>query len=340
MHSAPRHVRIGPMNNHARRREAVFVVGSGRSGTSTVAGILRRLGLHVPEPEVAADESNPRGFNEPRWMVDLHDSVLRRAGVAVADARPQAAADVDRVTSTLSTAATASVWLDEQFRTADHLVLKDPRLIWFINPWRRAAGASGAHASFVTMLRSPAEVTGSKSAYYGPQQAADGIAMWVNGMLHTELATRGVPRAFVRYDELLTDWRAPICQAARTLGIEHALRDDSEALASVDTFVDPRLHRVSATWQDLDIPDYLRDVAERTWNHLTALTDAEEDTVAGFATADDLRAEFAATHERLEAASTYRRTRKLVPRRALALIPPHLRSRLGRAARQIIEDRV
>ncbi|GAA1860007.1 sulfotransferase family protein [Myceligenerans crystallogenes] len=328
------------MNSRKRRREAVFVVGSGRSGTSTITGILRRLGLHVPAPEVPADPSNPRGFNEPQWMVDTHDAVLRRAGVAVADPRPGAASDVARVASEISTAATAAVWLDEQFRRADHLVLKDPRLIWFIGPWRQAAGAAGAHASFVTMLRSPAEVTGSKSAYYGPQQAADGIAMWVNGMLRTEHATRGVPRAFVRYDELLAGWRGPITRTATTLGIEHAVRDDDAAHRAVDEFVDPRLHRVSAGWEDLEIPDYLRDVAERTWAHLTSLTGAGDDTIAGYATADELREQFADAHARLEEASAYRRTRKLVPRRALAMIPPRLRSRLGRAARQIIEDRV
>ena len=33
------------------KRRIVFVVGSGRSGTSTVSGALQGLGLHVPQPE-------------------------------------------------------------------------------------------------------------------------------------------------------------------------------------------------------------------------------------------------------------------------------------------------
>ncbi|MGV3563813.1 MAG: hypothetical protein ACO1ON_11075, partial [Nocardioides sp.] len=32
-----------------------FVVGSGRSGTSTLSGSLQALGMHVPQPEVVAD---------------------------------------------------------------------------------------------------------------------------------------------------------------------------------------------------------------------------------------------------------------------------------------------
>ena len=60
-------------------RRVVFVVGSGRSGTSTMAGTLRTLGLHVPQPEVVADATNPKGFGEPRWVVDLHPELLRAA---------------------------------------------------------------------------------------------------------------------------------------------------------------------------------------------------------------------------------------------------------------------
>ena len=73
------------------RRRVVFVVGSGRSGTSTMAGTLRTLGLLVPQPEVVADATNPKGFGEPRWVVDLHHELLQRSNVQVSDARPRAA---------------------------------------------------------------------------------------------------------------------------------------------------------------------------------------------------------------------------------------------------------
>ena len=52
---------------------AVLVVGAGRSGTSTIAGVLRRLGLHVPQPEVMSDDTNPKGFGEPQWAVTFHE---------------------------------------------------------------------------------------------------------------------------------------------------------------------------------------------------------------------------------------------------------------------------
>src|SRR5262245_1295555 len=53
-------------------RRLMLVVGSGRSGTSLFTGVMQRLGFYVPEPEVVADETNPTGFGEPQWVVDLH----------------------------------------------------------------------------------------------------------------------------------------------------------------------------------------------------------------------------------------------------------------------------
>ena len=60
-------------------RRLLLVVGVGRSGTSLMAGILCQLGFHIPQPEVKADETNPRGFGEPRWVVDFHTRLLQQA---------------------------------------------------------------------------------------------------------------------------------------------------------------------------------------------------------------------------------------------------------------------
>ena len=68
----------------------VLVVGVGRSGTSLFAGILGQLGFHIPQPEVEADDTNPRGFSEPRWVVDFHTRLMRARRVTVNDARPAA----------------------------------------------------------------------------------------------------------------------------------------------------------------------------------------------------------------------------------------------------------
>jgi hypothetical protein len=71
-------------------RALVLVVGVGRSGTSLLAGILGQLGFHIPRPEVKANSTNPRGFGEPRWVVDFHAALLRSQRITVNDSRPAA----------------------------------------------------------------------------------------------------------------------------------------------------------------------------------------------------------------------------------------------------------
>ena len=116
--TTPRWSRVRPWSRRPKRR-VVFVVGSGRSGTSTMSGALQTLGMHVPQPEVVADETNPKGFGEPQWVVDLHTELLQRCNVAVSDARPAAwfeagkLANIERLRTRLHT------WLEEQFAEAD-----------------------------------------------------------------------------------------------------------------------------------------------------------------------------------------------------------------------------
>ena len=58
-------------------------------------------------------------------------------------------------------------------------------------------------------------MVGSKDHYYKAAKAGDtprhaqtrGTAGWINMALHTEYSTRDARRTFVRYDDLLDDWR-------------------------------------------------------------------------------------------------------------------------------------
>jgi hypothetical protein len=131
-------------------RSLVLVAGSGRSGTSLFTGILQRLGFHVPQPEVTPDETNPRGFAESRWVVDFHTRMLKRAGVRVSDARPAAWGLVADVAVQDEHIKELRSWLKEQLDESDHLIIKDPRLSWFLPLWRRCAEDLGPSSSYAT----------------------------------------------------------------------------------------------------------------------------------------------------------------------------------------------
>ena len=230
----------GPLPDRVRRmssRRVVFVVGSGRSGTSTMSGTLQTLGLHVPQPEVAADATNPKGFGEPQWVVDLHTELLARSNVQVSDARPRAWLDAGRLSGDHATRERVTAWLESQFAEGDELVVKDPRASWFLGLWRACADRCDATSSYITMLRPVTEVVGSKKQYYDQRQGdVTRTAAWVNMMLHTERATRGEQRRFVRYADLLADWTQPVFAIGEAFdlhAVKTAMANDIAAGAQV-----------------------------------------------------------------------------------------------------------
>lgn len=271
-------------------RRVVFVVGSGRSGTSTMSGTLQTLGLHVPQPEVVADATNPKGFGEPQWVVDLHSELLARSGVQVSDARPRAWLEAGKVSADHATRERVSEWLESQFVEGDELVIKDPRAAWFLGLWRATAVRCDATPSYVTMLRPVTEVVGSKKQYYDQRQGdVTRTAAWVNMMLHTERATRGESRRFVRYADLLADWTQPVFALGEAFDLQAVKTAMANDIAQVHKFIDPSLRRVTLTWDDVAVPTPLRELAEETWQTLNGLADEGGDTTAAHAHSDQLR---------------------------------------------------
>ncbi|MGI8646038.1 MAG: sulfotransferase family protein [Nocardioides sp.] len=294
----------GPPDPAGYPRRVLFVAGAGRSGTSTLAVLLQIMGLHVPRPEVAADASNPKGFGEPRWVVDHHDRLLAEVGVAVGDARPQAWFETGRIAARDEERARVATWLDGHFSESQELVVKDPRLSWFLGLWRIAAERAQATPVFATMLRPPAEVAGSRERYYNNKLGAAHLtASWVNMLLHTELATRESSRVFVRYADLLDDWVRTTQHVGETLDLRHVRDARSEAIRDGHRFIDPSLRRITATLDDLELPAALRELTAETWTTLDAMADPGGDTAERRTTLDQLLTSYIDLYAEAEAIS-------------------------------------
>src|SRR3954469_16128465 len=94
-------------------RRIVFVLGPGRSGTSTMAGTLAMSGFDVPKA-IAGKESNPSGFYEPRWVVNFHRDLLQKADVRTLDADPDALEQIAPLLDDSQVRAELRTWLGER----------------------------------------------------------------------------------------------------------------------------------------------------------------------------------------------------------------------------------
>jgi hypothetical protein len=333
------------------RRTLLLVAGSGRSGTSLFSGLLQRLGFYVPQPEVPADDTNPRGFAESQWVVDFHSRWLRRAGVQPSDARPGAWSLVAETTLDERIVREVASWLGKHYHQADHIVIKDPRLLWFLPLWRRAAEKAGVAPKVASVLRHPAAVVESKQRSYGAWQGEVArTAGWINQMLFTERSTRGMPRVFVRYEDLLNDWPRVVGRAADVLDLSVVADAPTSKLRDAHAFLDQGLVRSRTDWpDDLGIPAAVHAQAQEVWELMTRL--ADEDRGALNDKLDAARAQYIDFYTEAEmiahssimaawqasppmsrraATSAVRLISKSVPQRYKHRIPPRWRTRILR----------
>jgi hypothetical protein len=249
------------------RKSLILVAGVGRSGTSAFTSAMAELGFVVPQPEVRAKSSNPRGFGEPRWVVQFHRQLLKEQRVRVSDERPRAWQLMTEAAADNETRERLTVWLGRQFASADRVIIKDPRIVWFLSAWNEVSSRLGVRTAYATLLRPPAEVVSSHGRWYGAGRSEDlRLAGWVNVMLGTEKATRRSPHAFVGYADLLTDWRTEIQRT--TAQIDEPIAITPQAAAAVDKVIDPSLHRERTDLADLDVSPELADLAARVWDAL------------------------------------------------------------------------
>ncbi len=292
-----------PSSSLTRVSKLVIVTGSGRSGTSSVAGTLKRLGLVVPQPEVEADERNPRGYYEPLWVADFHKYFLNDIPVRTIDSRPDAGQiAMDHVTPELEDQ--LRDWLAAELAQQPDdavLAIKETRAYWVYPLWLRVAAELGVEVTSLTMLRHPTQVVRSRDAAYLTEQSdafrrqreTTNVAAWMNSVFETERGTRGDPRAFVPYEDLIGDWRSATARAGRQLGVD--LEVDAGP-HPVDDFLTTSLNRSGAVWDGLMVAPNLIEMAEETWLHAGTLVE-DPGNEAAMAGLDRLRAAYVELYE-------------------------------------------
>jgi hypothetical protein len=69
----------------------------------------------------------------------------------------------------------------------------------------------------------------------------------------------------------------------------------------VHQFIDPDLKRVRSTWDDVEVPSRLQELAEETWTALSKLAEPGGDTTDVHALLDEVREGYVAFYDEAEA---------------------------------------
>jgi hypothetical protein len=284
---------LGRQINARCGRVAVVVLGMHRSGTSSTAGTLVRLGGAAPLRLIPPGVANERGFWESSVIVDLNDDILAAGGSEWRDLRKFDPDQIDACTAeTLRARARAA--LADEFGQASFPVLKDPRMCRLMPFWAQVFDEAEWSVRALLPVRSPLEVCWSLKRRDGLSPSY-GCLLWLRHVLEAEAETRGMPRAILNWPQLLSDPATALSRLSEQLDLSWPSRSES-ALAEIDAFVSADLRHEKASDDDLRVHPAVNDLARETYASMLELVE-DPGNVRALRRLDGLRARFEAAGE-------------------------------------------
>lgn len=222
-------------------KPALLVIGPSRSGSSALAGVLVRLGATAPATLMPAGKGNERGHYESDRLMRLNDEVLAAHGLTYWDPLAIPPGWFGSGEAGIFAGRIAEALVGE-FGDGPLPVIKDPRLCRIGPLYRDALARLGWEGRAIIPLRHPGAAAASLVARDGTL-AETAELLQVRELLGAEAQTRGMRRAWVRYEALLADWRGTMDGLAAALGIAWPV-----AAPVVDDFLEPGMrHQDTAT---------------------------------------------------------------------------------------------
>jgi hypothetical protein len=205
--------------------------------------MLSLLSWEHPRSVIGPLSDSGTGFREPLSVSALNEDVLCALESSWADLGAISPAAYGRG-AVVALRRRAVEALTAEPGEPGSLVLGDPRISRLVPFWAEALERAGADARWVILLRNPTEVAASLAAWRGLSPAMAAL-VWLRQLLDAERSTRGLPRAVVRFEDLIGDWRSVRSALAERLGLSWP--DDSTGTESaLDRLIDPQRPRHSA----------------------------------------------------------------------------------------------
>lgn len=250
-------------------QRVVFVIGAGRSGTSTVARALQALGVDLGNRFKKASRKNPTGFFEDKDLLALSKKARRAVNLRADSVRLVKASDFDAPEIHALQDAAIEV-IQRRFSDSPIWGFKYGRTLRILPFWDRILATTQQAPSYVIALRNPLSVARSR-AKIDPrrgQQAASDLE-WLVSMVPFFRRIQGQRLAVVDYDDLMD---APAC-ALKHMAEQLQLPQTSDAKIEefVDQFLEPGLRHTRFSDEDLSQSSQINPIVKdayrllRTW---------------------------------------------------------------------------
>lgn len=193
----------------------VAIVGSGRSGTSMITGMLSRCGLYIGEEadQIAKDNRNPSGYWEHRGMRELTDQVLGHLTSRFGSpALAPPGWEQDRALEPLRNQ--GRLLIERSFTGKPIWGWKYPQTSLVIPFWRQVV----PDLRFVICIRNPLDAMSSLTASFAYSQSHAG-ERWLLHVLKALMQTHPEERFLTFYEQYFPDFHAELFELLDFVGL-------------------------------------------------------------------------------------------------------------------------
>lgn len=236
----------------AAASRAVFVIGAGRSGTSTLTRALGALGVELGNKFKRATRKNPTGFFEDADLLALSKAVRSRIGVRAESVRlidPEELAGPHMG----DLRQRAIKIIRRRFGAYPIWGFKYGRTLRILPFWEPVLSGLNIEPSFVIALRNPLSVARSRAKLdprRGLQAASD--LEWLISIVPYLRRTRPHRLVVVDYDDLMDEPVAQLNRLAAQLQLPPASSNPEQIEDYVSRFLDPGLRHTRYAAEALD----------------------------------------------------------------------------------------
>lgn len=237
----------------------IFVLGTGRSGTSLAAGLFRKQPIFMGDNLLKPSEANPHGYFEDREVNAINEALIAPFVPANQEAQSgdycqDIPGDSQRWLARLplSQSITANVTISARITSLynqRNSCFKDPRFCYTLDAWRNLLGEQQAdNARFLCVFRHPAVVAESLFKEMRTAQYLRNLAISVNQVYsYWNLCYQHILRKhsqhgnwlYVSYESMLTDEGLSRIENFCGLNLDRSLPETRLSRSKAINHVDP-----------------------------------------------------------------------------------------------------
>ena len=230
-----------------------FVLGMHRSGTSALGGVLNLIGLDFGSELLPANEGNPKGYFENRYVFKLNEHILYENNTSWHDVHFKVQ-DINSHKFNVYVKEAEKILIGE-FKYSEKFVIKDPRISILFPIWEKACQNLNYKIKIILQYRNPLEVAKSLEKRDGFSLERS-LLVWSHYVLQAEYLSRQYKKISTTFQDLVEDPVKFIKDLQSFIGI----KIDKNIQKELKIFIDKRIKHNNIPLKNFskDTPAYLK----------------------------------------------------------------------------------